>query len=330
MHKPKQLIIRFYLAIPKKVARFICVVLFLSFVLYGIFLSAPSNFPENDMVVIPKDSTVVVAGNLLKTRHIIRSTTLFAIVVKLSGENGVIAGGYLFNHKENLLKVGVRLAKGDHELTSIRVTFPEGLTVKELANLCAKNLPLCNEQQFIALGTPFEGYLFPDTYFFLQSADAKEVVQTMHDTFKDKEQPLDREIKNFGKSMSDVVIMASILEREAQNFENRVNVASILWKRIAIGMPLQVDSSLDYALNKNTYELSSVDLATSSPYNTYKYKGLPPTPIANPGLESIRAALSAKPTKYLYYLTSRGGTFYYATTFEEHVANKHRYLNATK
>ena len=250
------------------------------------------------------------------------------MIVKLSGSNGVLAGGYLFNHKQNLVEVARRLAHGDHQLLSIRVTFPEGLAVRELAALCAKSLPLCNEKDYITLGTPLEGFLFPDTYFFLQSADAKEVITTMQSTFKEKTDPLNKEVRSFGKSLHDVVTMASILEKEAQNFENRQNVASILWKRIAVGMLLQVDSTLDYALGKNTYELTTKDLATTSPYNTYKYKGLPPTPIANPGLESIKAALSAKPTKYLFYLTSRGGSFYYATTYEEHLTNKRRYLNA--
>ena len=121
--------------------------------------------------------------------------------------------------------------------------------------------------------------------------------------------------------------MASILEKEAQNFEDRQKVASILWKRIAIGMPLQVDATLDYILDKNTYELTLTDLATSSPYNTYKYRGLPPKPIASPGMESIKAAISPTPTKYLYYLTDRDGKFYFAQTFEQHLVNKTKYIN---
>ena len=122
--------------------------------------------------------------------------------------------------------------------------------------------------------------------------------------------------------------MASILEKEAQNFENMRAVASILWKRLAIGMPLQVDATLQYAIGKNTYELTTKDLATTSPYNTYTNRDLPPTPIANPGIDSIRAAIDIKPTKYLYYLTDKKGNFYFAETHEKHVLNKQKYLNS--
>jgi len=298
------------------------------FILYGVLISPPQNYPENDMVVIPRGASISTTAYLLQSRGIIRSRTLFSVFVMMQGERGVIAGGYLFDRPQTVLRIAQRLAKGDHKLNSIRVTFAEGLSNDQLADLCAKTLPLCKKAEFLERAKGSEGYLFPDTYFFLQSTDAAEVVDTLKETFTRRLAPLDKEIRSFGKSKSDIVIMASILEKEGQNFENRVNIASILWKRIGIGMPLQADATLDFALNKNTYELTLKDLATTSPYNTYKYKGLPPTPITNPGLESIKAALSAKPTKYIFYLTSRGGTFYYAETFEKHLENKARYLNA--
>jgi len=121
--------------------------------------------------------------------------------------------------------------------------------------------------------------------------------------------------------------MASIIEAEARTTESRRIISGILWKRISLGMPLQVDSTFVYINGKNTYELTSDDLKIDSPYNTYVYKGLPPTPIGNPGLDAILAALYPKTSKYLYFLSSKSGDMYYATTFEQHKRNKELYLN---
>lgn len=301
--------------------------IFADLLFYGLYLSPPSQFPTNDLIVIPKGISVREAGGILSEKRIIRSTALFSVIVKTFSRNGVIAGGYLFNEKENLITVAKRLAVGDHQLNTIKVTFPEGITVKEAAKICEKQLPLCKGEEFIALASQSEGYIFPDTYFFLQSTTAEEVFQTMKETFTRRLDPLEQEIRAYGKDLKQIVVMASIIEKEAQNFEDRQKIASILWKRLSIGMPLQTDSTLDYITNKNTYELTKDDLATTSPYNTYKYKGLPPTPIASPGLESIKAVLSSYPTKYLYFLSDRIGNFYYAENYDVHLLNKKRYLN---
>ncbi len=305
------------------------IIFFFAFVLYGIFFSPPQQFPVNDMVVIPKGVSVLGAGKILEERKVISFPSLFAISVKLfdSGDT-VVAGGYLFSKKENLFVVVRRLTEGDHKLDTLRVTFPEGITVKEMARICKEILPLCDEAKFIEIAQPFEGYLYPDTYFFLQSTTAEEVVEIMKETFNQRFSKIEGEVRAFGKSKGDIIIMASILEKEAQNFENQKAVASILWKRMGIGMALQVDATLQYAIGKNTYQLTTEDLATTSPYNSYKNRGLPPTPISNPGIESIKATLSAQPTKYLFYLTDRSGRFYFAETHEKHVQNKQRYLNS--
>jgi len=301
--------------------------IFLFFIGYGLFLSAPSRFPANDLVVIPLGTSVKEAGIILKNRHIINSPEIFSIFVKIFSLKGIIAGGYLFDKKENLISVARRLTSGDHQLDTIKVTFPEGITVKDMAEICQKNLPLCIEEEFIELASESEGYLFPDTYFFLQSTSAAEVVSTLKENFSRRLAPLEQEIRVYGKSLDEIVIMASILEKEAQTFEDRQKVASILWKRISINMPLQVDASLQYAVGRNTYELTQADLATTSPYNTYKIKGLPPAPIGNPGLESIKAVLSSYPTKYLFFLTDRIGNFYFAETYEKHLSNRKKYID---
>ncbi|MDO8492607.1 MAG: endolytic transglycosylase MltG [bacterium] len=317
----------FLSSFPLRQTRIFLAILFFSLLFYGVFLSAPGQFPANDLVIIPKGAGVMEAGIILSDRHIIHSPALFSVMIKIASQNRVMAGGYLFDKKENLITIARRLAIGDHQLNTVKVTFPEGTTIKEAAEICEKQLPLCSGQEFVTASLGSEGYLFPDTYFFLQSTTATEVVQTMKENFTSRLAPLDKEMRAFGRNLAQVVTMASILEKEAQNFENRRQVASILWKRLNLGMPLQVDATLDYVLDKNTYQLTTKDLATTSPYNTYKHKGLPPTPISNPGIESIKATLSAIPTKNLYYLTDRNGKFYFAQTYDKHLSNKNRYLN---
>jgi UPF0755 protein len=128
-------------------------------------------------------------------------------------------------------------------------------------------------------------------------------------------------------SLKDSIIMASILENEARTTESRKIIAGILWKRLYLGMPLQVDSTFSYINGKNTYDLTLDDLKINSPYNTYLYKGLPPGPISNPGLDAINDAIYPTKTPYLYFLSSKSGDMYYAKTFEEHKRNKELYLN---
>ena len=147
----------------------------------------------------------------------------------------------------------------------------------------------------------------------------------MHSNFLKKINTVKKIILNSGHSESDIVITASILEGEALPAD-RSTVAGILWKRISTGMPLQVDSSIKYITGKGSVDLSLNDLKINSPYNTYVYTGLPPTPINNPGIQAIISAATPTQTDYLYFLTEKDGTIHYAKTFAEHVANKVKYL----
>ena len=134
-------------------------------------------------------------------------------------------------------------------------------------------------------------------------------------------------IQASGHSLSDIVIMASLVEKEARTDVNRRIVAGVLWNRLALGMPLQVDAVFGYIFDRDTYSPSFEDLKVDSPYNTYTHKGLPPGPISNPGLESIYAALYPTKTNYLYYLTGKDTLMHYARTYAEHVANQTKYLH---
>ena len=137
---------------------------------------------------------------------------------------------------------------------------------------------------------------------------------------------LNAAVAESGRDFSDIVIMASLIEKEAGSRKDAEIISGILWKRIEIGMPLQVDAVFPYIIGKNTYEVTLQDLEVDSPYNTYKYPGLPIGPISNPGLVSIKAAINPQKTNYLYYLNDTNGVMHYATTFDEHKINKARHV----
>ena len=165
-----------------------------------------------------------------------------------------------------------------------------------------------------------EGYLFPDTYLFYASSDAKTVVRRLLDGYAAK-------VASLSPSPDyTTLILASLVEREVKDPADRAKVADIMKRRIAAGMPLQLDSTVNYATGKNSASVSSDDLNVDSLWNTYKHAGLPPTPICNPGLDSIKAAQAPTPNSYLYFLTAPDGSVIYSQTLAEHNAAKAKYL----
>lgn len=289
--------------------------------LFGI--GAPLATPVTDLVSIQKGTSVTAVARMLKENNTIRFEAVFTVLVRIIGSNnGVIAGMYAVSHNENVISLAYRFSRGDSGLTSVKITIPEGSTNAQIADILSRELPLFDAGLFKANARPFEGFLFPDTYFFLPGITPDEVIEIMRETFNKKTAPLQSKIDAFGVSLKDAVSMASILEKEARLSETRRVVAGILWKRISINMPLQVDAVFGYILEKNGYAPTLDDLKIKSPYNTYLNRGLPPTPIGNPGLGAIEDAVTPTKTPYLYYLTAKDGVNYYGKTFAEHVANR--------
>ena len=171
-----------------------------------------------------------------------------------------------------------------------------------------------------------QGYLFPDTYFISPFALASDVVQKMNDNFNHHLRGLEKNIASSGHTEQEIITMASIIEKESNGKGDRALISGILWNRIRKGVRLQVDASLTYLLGKESKNLTLSDLKTDSPYNTYVHTGLPPGPICNPGIESIKAALYPAQTNDMFYLHGPDGTFHGAVTFAEHVKNKNLYL----
>lgn len=294
---------------------------------YSLFFAPPRTFPIRSIVTITEGSSLTNIAEQLEKQHIIRSAFVLRLLSVLNNvDGGVLAGDYYFHGKVNVLSVARMITTGDFGQTPIKIRILEGATTRDIAELFDSRFVYFNKQEFISLTEEKEGYLFPDTYQFLPSVRTKKVIGTLESNFNKKITQLEAEIFKFGVPVEEVIIMASILEKEAWRTETRRTIAGILWNRIAIGMPLQVDATFAYINGKNTFELTLEDLKIDSPYNTYKYPGLPVGPIANPGLDSLRAAVTPIESDFLFYLSDLEGNTYYTETFEEHKINKAKYL----
>ncbi|OGG48176.1 hypothetical protein A2761_00480 [Candidatus Kaiserbacteria bacterium RIFCSPHIGHO2_01_FULL_51_33] len=311
-----------------KLLRFFGLATTLVFLLYAIFASAPASFPAGKSIIIPKGATLAEVVSKLQSEHVVRYSFILRMSVVLLGDEGSVhAGTYQFHTRKNVFRVARAIMTGNFGLELIRVTIPEGATARDIADLFSdKQFPAFDRKVFLAKAAPLEGYLFPDTYLFLPTVEAEEVVVTLRDNFSAKLVGVRKDIYGTKHSLRDIVTMASLLEREARSTEVRRMIAGILWKRIEIGMFLQVDAVFGYIKGKDTYSPSLEDLTIDSPYNTYRNKGLPPGPISNPGLDAMVAAATPVESKYLYYLTDQSGVMRYAVTYEEHLANKQKYL----
>ena len=291
--------------------------------------SAPRSFNAPRIVRIEEGTTLQGGAKLLKEQHIIRSETVFiASALILGGEHSLIAGDYYFAAPQNVVVVGNRLSAGDYNLEPLKVTVPEGSTIADIADILSDKLLIFDREQFLALAEGKEGYLFPDTYYFRPTESPALVLSAMEENFYKRIEPLRDDIVASGRSLHDIVTMASLLEEEARTTQSRKMISGILWKRIALGMRLQVDAVFPYIIGKNTFEVTKKDLLVDSPYNTYLYEGLPLGAISNPGLNSIEAAVNPTPSQYLYYLSDHGGGMHYSKTYEQHLLYKRQYLDS--
>lgn len=294
---------------------------------YSLVFAPPQSYPSGDVVVIARGASVQDIAKELSDRHIVKHSSVLLAVLRIKGASArVQAGAYLFSTPENVFIIANRLATGDYGLPPVRITFPEGVTVRDISVKIATAFPQVSAQDFVSEGKPHEGYLFPDTYLFSPDTDIESIVTAMRTNFDAKTAPLIKDIQVSGHSLSDIVIMASLVEKEARTVENRRIVAGILWNRLKREMPLQVDAVFGYIFDRDTYSPSYADLRVDSPYNTYTHRGLPPGPINNPGLVSLNAALNPTKTNYLYYLTGSDDLMHYATTYADHQSNQRKYL----
>jgi|AntAceMinimDraft_6_1070360.scaffolds.fasta_scaffold01894_2 UPF0755 protein len=302
-------------------------ILLISIFFGGLFLYATSSteIQKEKNIIIPQGATFSRASDILRSENIIRSSFAAQIFGRIS-QTPIQAGVYQFvEGKYPLSEVLRRLTDGDYGDVFIKITIPEGSTNKQIANILGKKIPDFNNQEFEELTKDHEGYLFPETYLFLPGVSTGGVIEVMLNTFQEKTKKIQQDLGT--KSLEDIIIMASLIEKEAtRDKEEQKIVSGILWKRISIAMPLQVDAPFLYTRGKTSAQLSLSDLRADGPYNTYTRKGLTPTPIGNPGLSSIEAALSPKESSYLFYLHDNNGGIHYGVTHDDHVKNKQKYL----
>ncbi len=287
-------------------------------------------------------------GQDLQSAGVIQSATLFRVLVALMGqEDQLQAGDYEFDKGMTTLATIDRIHNG---ITApLMVTIPEGLRVEEIAALLdakgvvskadfMKAVADRRAEAVVAGDTSgtLDGYLFPATYGFSREVTADEAVQKMLDAFNEQVLPVvEPELAATGLTLDQVLTLASIVEREAVKPEERPLIASVYINRLNIGMPLEADPTVQYALGNDPQnveafgywktELSADDLKVDSPYNTYVNNGLPPGPIACPGLDSIRAVLHPAQTNYLYFVAKGDGSHVFAETLEEHLRNVQLY-----
>lgn len=266
--------------------------------------------------LITKGSSASQIGQKLQKEELIRNALFFRFYAQLSGvAQKIKAGEYRLSPSFSLYKIVNELLRGP---TEIWVTIPEGLRREEIAQKFATTLNKNQEfiTEFLTASKEKEGYLFPDTYLFPKETTATKVVEKMLNTFAKK---VDLKITD------EDIILASLVERETRTVEERPAVAGILLKRLRIGMPLQVDATIQYTKG-NWGNVLIDDKKIKSSYNTYTNRGLPPGPICNPGLSSIKAVIYPQASDYLYYLHDDKGVVHYAKTLEEHNANIGKYL----
>jgi len=299
------------------------------YALYFWLVSAPFGFPQGAYVTVAEGEPLSAIAADFKARDIISHPWLFIAAARIVGSDRHIpAGTYYFSQPQNLVLVAIRLTSGDFETTPIRVMVPEGATNEDIASLLTSKVPGFDRGRFVNAAQGKEGYLYPDTYFFMPGDSTQTILSVFNNGFQSHISKVQSQLTAFGKPLPDVLTMASLVEKEASTMQDRQMIAGILWHRLQIGMPLQVDAVFPYILHKSALDLTHDDLAVDSPYNTYTNKGLPPGPIGNPTIAAITAVVTPTKSNYVYYLSDKDGIFHYAVTYAQHVANIKKYYGS--
>jgi UPF0755 protein len=316
-------------------------VLFLLLVLVGLFgwtalewrIPCRNYSEEEKFIDFPKGTSSNRIAHILQQEGVIRHWIWFAAYVKLVGRNHSLqAGEYQFREPLSIPQVADKLFHG--RVFFLDVTIPEGFSLFEIGDLLAQRKLIsprefwsgCRHVEWIQDLAPqarsLEGFLFPDTYRFTRKTTPEQILQTMVERFRQVlRQPLQSALNHSPYSLIQLVTLASLIEKETGVGNERNLVSAVLRNRLRIGMPLQCDPTLIYAAKLNgTFqgEINHLDLSVPSSYNTYRRTGLPPGPIANPGLDSLLAALNPASVDYLYFVSNNQGGHVFSKTLEEH------------
>lgn len=295
-------------------------------------LNPPTAFVGQQQFEITEGMSVRDIAQEAHVQGLVRSELfLYALLTYSHDPTRIFAGTYIFTEPVTVFGVAEKLAANDIENNLVRLTIPEGVSLQKTAEIAEVVLPFFHTDEYLVLTGGLEGMLFPETYFVPEDFTAADLVELQQTTYEENVAPLRQKITASGFSEREVVTLASIIEREANDEASMKMVSGIFQNRLEIGMPLQADATIEYELGVPLGELPEGQLAselreTQSPYNTYLNTGLTPTPIGNPGLMAITAVLEPTPSEYLYYITGNDGEFYYAQTLQGHNANINSYL----
>lgn len=281
-------------------------------------------------VVVPRGASLSVAADSLAAQGVIGSPRVFRLYARLTGaETAIKPGTYQFANDAGYRDVLDALVTGRGLMATI--VIPEGFDLRSITPVLARALRVSEDsvraavtdtawQRALDIPVPtLEGYLFPATYTLAEGTTAREAVSTMIERFLDAWRPeWDERLKAMGISRHDAVTMASIVEKEARKAEERPLISAVYWNRVKKGMLLQADPTVQYALPRHVARVLYKDLEVESKYNTYKYAGLPPGPIASPGAASIAAALAPADVPYLFFVARADGSHEFTETFAQH------------
>ncbi|MDE0688505.1 MAG: endolytic transglycosylase MltG [Candidatus Poribacteria bacterium] len=299
--------------------------------LIGVSLTRPPTSSEEVVNFdVPVGSSSRTIAKRLIEQKLIRSEHVFRLAVRYRGTGKRLqAGTYVLQRNMALWDLLDEFEKG--QVTLVSWTVPEGLTTTTIAELwetsgfgTAAAFRKASESQHLLdryglTDKTVEGYLFPNTYKFAKGTTTETVVEMMLDEFKQQwTEKFEEEAQNLGRTRHEIVTLASVIEKEAQSDSERPRISSVFHNRLTRKWKLQADPTVLYALGNPKSPLTKADLQVESPYNTYKYKGLPPGPIANPGIDSIVAALRPEKTAYLYFVAIGEGKHHFSKTLSEH------------
>lgn len=286
---------------------------------YDALLIAPGPDAREVAFVVEPGQTARAVAEGLAREGIVKGPRAFELFVRLTGTGPSLKAG-TFPLKEGMSYAAIVAALTvSTAAEEAEITIPEGYAARQIGEVVRAALPHVTQGEWDAAAKGQEGYLFPDTYRFRTDASAPDVVERLRLTF-DRRMAENGIVQ--GEEFLKALTLASILEREVRGAEDMAEVSDVFRKRLEAGMPLQADSTVNYATGLNRPSVTYEDLKVDSPYNTYKQPGLPPGPIGNPGVQAILAALHPSKNPYYYFLTTPEGEVKYARTFEEHLANR--------
>ncbi|MCC6638983.1 endolytic transglycosylase MltG [Candidatus Falkowbacteria bacterium] len=332
----------------------ILVIIIIGGVWYGWVTINSHQYSKDEKVVVEvtKGMNATQIINALKDSKVIDSTFLFKVALRLTNSAKDLKPGVYEISKRDSYSTIIKTLSTGISFNEIQLTFLEGWNLRDYASYLISQGVITNEDEWyreagypasqsnssklishkqdsmlvdIPQGYSLEGYLYPDTYRFYADASVSDIIAEMIKNYHSRFEDVRSRTRPQNLSWYEVMTLASVVVKEGRSFEDKKNVAGVFLNRLEIGMGLQSDPTVNYVTLKVTDNPTLEDIAIESHYNTYKYRGLPPTPIANPSVEDVRAVLEATQHDYFYFLNTQDGELVFSKTFDEHKRNRIKY-----